>query len=94
MRGYELTVLFRGNLNEKELDREIKNLQDLLEKNSAKINKKTDPAKKTLAYEIAKQREGFYVYFEIELGAEKVLEVENKIKLMDNVLRHLLVSKL
>ena len=33
---------------------------------------------------------GFYVYFEVSLAPANVLEVESKIKLMDNVVRHLL----
>ena len=93
MRDYELTVLFGGRLGEKEMDKEIKSLQDLLEKNGAKISKKTDPTKKMLAYEVKKQREGFYVYFEVNLEPEKVAEVENKIRLMDNVIRHLIIAK-
>ncbi len=90
MRDYELTVLFKGDLEEKEVDKGVKNLSDLLTKIGAKIKSKKDPAKKVLAYEINKQRDAFYVYFEVSLEPANVLEMETKIRLMDNVLRHLI----
>lgn len=93
MRDYELTVLLAGDLDEKEVDKQMKLLTDLLTKTGAKIKSKTDPVKKMLAYELKKMREGFYVYFELEMPTDQVFEVDSKIKLMDNVIRYLLVSK-
>jgi small subunit ribosomal protein S6 len=94
MRDYELTVLFTGDLGEKDVDKAVKLLTDLLSKIGAKIKSKRDPLKKTLAYEINRKGEGFYVYLEITVPPEKVLDLESKIKMMDNVIRHLLVKSL
>lgn len=91
MRDYELTVLFKPDLAEKELDKGIKLLVDLFEKNGAKIKSRKDPVKKILAYKIAKAREAFYVYFELELDGDKVLAIDEKLRLGENIIRYLLV---
>jgi len=93
MRDYELTVLFRADLAEKELDKEVKNMVALLEKAGAKVTKKTDAVKKTLAYEIAKAREAAYVYCELSLEPNKLAELEAKLKLDENLLRYLLCRR-
>ncbi len=93
MRDYELTVLLQPGLSEKELDKEVKALSDSLEKASVKIQKKKDPVKKSLAYEIKKQREAFYVYFELENDPAKASDVDQKLRLAENVIRYLYVSK-
>lgn len=93
LRNYELTVLTSSDLEEKEVDKNVKVLTEIFASEGAKINKKSDPLKKSLAYEISKKREGFYVYFELELESDKVSDLENKIKLVDNVIRYLLVKK-
>ena len=94
MRDYELTVLLKPDLKEKELDRVVADLQVLLEKNGAKIKSKKDPAKKILAYEIKKMREAFYVYFELEVSPEKSAGLDEKLRLDERVLRYLYVSKI
>ena len=93
MREYELTVLFRADLAEKELDKEVKDLVGLLEKAGAKIAKKVDAVKKSLAYEIAKVREAYYVYCELEVDPAKLSGLGAKLKLDENLLRYLLVRK-
>lgn len=91
MRDYELTILFKPDLTEKELDKEVKLLSGLFEKNGAKIKSKKDPAKKILAYEIAKVREAFYVYFELELEGNKVAGIDEKLRLDENIIRYLFI---
>lgn len=92
MRDYELTVLFGGNLDEKELDQETKLLSALLEKNGAKIKSKKDPEKKPLAYEVGKFREGWYVFMELSLDPQTLAGIEEKLRVTDNVIRHLLIK--
>lgn len=93
MRDYELTVLLKPDLKDAELDHEVKDLQTLLEKNGAKVKSKKDPAKRALSYEIAKVREAYYVYFELELDPGSVAGFEEKVRLEEKVIRYLLVRK-
>ena len=49
--------------------------------------------KKRLAYEIQKMREGFYYFIQFEADAACPAEVERHVRIMDNVLRYLVVKK-
>lgn len=93
MNEYELTVLLTPDLAEKERDHEMKNLQTLLEKAGAKIKSKTDPIKKTLAYEIRKFREASYVFWELTIKPESVKSIEDALKVSDKVMRFMLVRE-
>ncbi|MBI4099918.1 30S ribosomal protein S6, partial [Candidatus Microgenomates bacterium] len=72
---------------------QVKDLQTTLEKADAKVKKKKDPIKKTLAYAIMKQREAWYVFFELENAPEKAAEIDQKLHLAEKVLRYLYVSQ-
>jgi small subunit ribosomal protein S6 len=93
MRDYELTVLLKPELSDKELDKEVKGLAELLAKAGAKILRKDDPKKQKLAYVIAKKGEAFYIFLELNLKPEDVGEVEQKLKLQENLIRYLLIKK-
>lgn len=85
MRDYELTVLVRSD--------DVKSLKDLLTKSGAKIKAKKDPEKRTLAYEINKVQEAFYVFFDLEVDPADVPGLDSKLKQEENVMRYLLVKK-
>lgn len=93
MRDYELTILVKPDLTEKELDKEVKLLGDFLEKNGAKIKSKKDPEKRSTAYPVAKFREAWYVSMELSLDPQTLAGIEEKLRVTDNVVRHLLVKK-
>lgn len=93
MNDYELTVLVKTTIGEKDLDKEIKSLQNLLDKLGAKITAKKDAVKQQLAYEIKKLREANYVYVEFSAPSEVPAQLENKLKINENVIRYLLVRK-
>lgn len=95
MKVYELTVLIKPEIGEKELAKVVKDLQGLLEKVGAKIKSKKDPAKRPMAYEIVKggrYREANYLYLEVESNPEKIGEIDKSLKLSDNIIRYLLVN--
>lgn len=86
MRDYELTILLKA-------DKDVKSLTALVEKAGAIEIKKTDAEKRPLAYEIAKVKEAFYIFFEFKLEGDKVSQLENQLRLQDNIIRYLLVRK-
>ena len=49
--------------------------------------------KKRLAYEVQKMREGFYYFIQFEADATCPAEVERHVRIMDNVMRYLIVKK-
>ena len=52
-----------------------------------------DWGKKKLAYDIQKMSEGFYYFIQFDAAAEVPAELEQSVRIMDNVLRFLCVRK-
>ncbi|MCL4397433.1 30S ribosomal protein S6 [Patescibacteria group bacterium] len=92
MRDYELTVLVKPNLTDKELDKEVKNLTELLTKAGAKVSSKNDFKKQKTAYPVADFGEAYYGFLELDLDPAKVSEVDRLLKLQENFIRYLLVK--
>ena len=58
---------------------------------SAKIE--DELGKKRLAYEIQKMKEAYYYFIHFESDAETPSEIEQRIRIMDNVIRFLCVRQ-
>ena len=92
MREYELMFIIRPDLDEEKNDAVIAKFNTLLETQGAVEIKVEKWGKRRLAYEIADQREGFYVVINFKSGTAAVHELERVLKITDEVLRHLLVN--
>ena len=60
---------------------------------SAKVEDEVRDAVVEKAYEIQKMHEGFYYFIQFEADAQCPAEVERHVRIMDNVLRYLVVRK-
>ena len=88
MRKYRLVLIIKRALDKKAVDNIISEVKKLA--GDVKNDKLTELGEKKFAYKIKKEQSGNYVVWEFE--AEKVsLDLESKLRLNDNVLRHLLV---
>ncbi len=91
-RAYELTYIVRLDPNEEVINNTIKQVQSWVEADQLGQVTKTDRwGRRKLAYEIDKQRDGYYVYVEAEIDGKNLPELERNLKLSPNVLRHLIV---
>ena len=72
---------------------EVAKVQATLERFGAKIEKVDDWGKRKLAYEIAKVNEGFYSFTTFEAPAAAPAEIEARMRIMENVLRYLIIRK-
>lgn len=91
MREYELTVVLHPDL-EANLDAPLEKVRTLITNNGGKVQKEDNWGKKRLAYPIAKENFGVYVYFEIELPSESATKLDGALNITDEVIRHLLVG--
>ena len=90
-RQYELMYVISPDVGEDgvaELHTQIETIVTGLE---GRITKNENWGRRRLAYEINKKREGTYVVALIEGPGEIVKELDRKLKVIDNVLRHLVV---
>lgn len=92
MRPYELIVLLHPDL-EIDVETPIAKLEKLINQFGGKVTKRDNWGKRRLAYRVKKQDFAVYVYFEVDHDPAKVRELENAILITEEVLRHLLVSR-
>ncbi|MAR95464.1 MAG: 30S ribosomal protein S6 [Gammaproteobacteria bacterium] len=91
MKKYEAAIILNPNLSSK-IDIFIKDFEKLLNSNSFNIIKHEDIGRRQLAYSINNHNKGHYLLFNIEGDPIKLIEVENKIKYNESIIRHLFIS--
>ena len=91
MKQYEGVINLNPNLSSK-ADDFIKDFKKLLEANTFKISKQEDVGRRQLSYSINNHNKGHYLLFNIEGDPSKLIEIENKIKYDESIIRHLFVS--
>lgn len=93
MKKYELALVLSPSLDEETKVAEVEKIQGLLERFGGKIEKVDDWGKRKLAYEIKKVNEGFFSFTTFEAPVEAPAEIESRIRIMESVLRYLIVRK-
>lgn len=90
MNEYELAILLHPDL-EIDLNAPLKKIEDQVAKVGGKVLARDDWGKRKLAYPILKQNFGVYVFYKLELPANKVVDLEKSLQITDEVIRSLLV---
>ena len=93
MTKYELAVVVSAKLEDDERAKVVDKAKALIERFGGQITNVDEWGKKKLAYEIQKMHEGFYYFIQFEADAQCPAEVERHVRIMDNVLRYLVVRK-
>lgn len=93
MKKYELTVVINPNLDEEAVKAELAAVQALVERFGGTIEKVDEWGKRRLAYEINKVNEGFYTFITFSSGASTPVELEQRMRIRENVLRYLIIAQ-
>ena len=88
---YEAIIVFSLKKTEDEIKALTAKFADLIKANGTLTNI-DEWGKRKLAYEIQKMTEGFYYFVHFEAESTVPGEVEQRIRIMDNVLRYLCVK--
>ncbi|MCR4595963.1 MAG: 30S ribosomal protein S6 [Lachnospiraceae bacterium] len=91
MHKYELAVVLNAKLEEDDKVASLDKVKALIERFGGQITNVDDWGKKKLAYEIQKMNEGFYYFIQFDAEATAPAEIESRIRIMDNVIRYLIV---
>ena len=92
MNKYELALVVSANVEDEVRNDTVEQVKELITRFGGTI---TDPGtceKKKLAYDIQHMSEGFYSFIKFEAEAAAPAEIESRIRIMDNVLRFLIVK--
>lgn len=91
MEQYEVAVLYHPDL-EIDLSKATKKVEKVFKDAEAKIVKTDDWGKRKLAYKIAGQDHGIYVFYTVEISPEKVADVDQALRISDEVIRYLITK--
>lgn len=89
---YELLYLVPAPLTEKDLPNVSKKAKGVIEKLGGKISKEENLGNKKLAYQIKQIYRGFYLLLNFEIDPKKLKELDQKLKLIPEILRHLVTK--
>ncbi|MEI7904504.1 MAG: 30S ribosomal protein S6 [Candidatus Firestonebacteria bacterium] len=93
MQIYESTFVIEGKVPETEIDKYVEKFTAVIKGSGGEVLLTDKLGKRTLAYQVGKSKDGFYVYMEIKLGTDMVKELERNYKNTENVIRFLTVAK-
>ncbi len=93
MSKYELAVVVSAKLEDDARAQVIEKVQALVTRFGGNVTEVEEWGKKKLAYEIQKMKEGFYYFIHFESETTTPGEIEQRIRIMDGVIRYLCVKQ-
>lgn len=88
---YELGFIIPTSVQEPDAQTVIGTVQGWIEELGGSVTKVDYWGRRRLAYPIRDFREGYYVFLMLDFPSDKVSELERRLLLNDQVLRHLVV---
>ena len=93
MNKYELALVINAKIEDDARTDAIEKIKALIEKFGGEITNVDEWRKKKLAYEIQKMKEGFYYFITFESDSNCPNEVEQRVRIMENVIRYLCIRQ-
>lgn len=92
MNKYEIALVLNAQIEDDARAATIERVKEYVERFGGKIIDVDEWGKQRLAYEIQKMREGYYYFIHFESEPTVPGELEQTLRIMDNVIRYLVVS--
>lgn len=93
MHKYELAVVVSAAIEDDERAAVVDKCKALVERFGGQVTNVDDWGKKRLAYEVQKMKEAFYYFIQFDAESTVPAEIESRIRIMDNVVRYLVVRQ-
>ena len=93
MNKYELVLVVNAKIEDDARAAVVEKAKAYVTRFGGTVTEVEDWGKKKLAYEIQHMKEGFYYFIQFEAEATCPAELEKRVRIMDNVLRYLVVRK-
>jgi small subunit ribosomal protein S6 len=91
-REYETIYILRPNTPNEGVSEVNSRIKNVIEGMGGKVIKVDNWGKRRLAYEVAKERKGIYLYWQYLAQPGVVEEAERNLRMLDNVIRYLTVK--
>ena len=91
MNKYELALVVNAKIEDEARTATVEKVKEYIAAFGGTITNIEEAGKKRLAYEIQKMREGFYYFIQFDAEPSSPAELEQRLRIMENVLRYLCV---
>ena len=91
MNKYESVIIINPNVDEEGIKSLIQNFTNLIN-NDGKLEKADELGKRKLAYEIQKNKEGYYVVFYFEANPNLIYELERVYRITDEIIKFMTIK--
>ena len=91
MNKYELALVVNARIEDDARTATVEKAKGYITRFGGQITDVDDWGKKRLAYDIQKMNEGYYYFIHFDAEADVPAQVEENVRIMDNVLRFLCV---
>ena len=92
MNKYESVVIINPNVEENAMKELIERFQTLTN-TDGKVEQVNELGKKKLAYEVKKNKEGYYVVYDFEANPSLIAELERNYRITDEVIKFIVIKK-
>lgn len=93
MNKYELALVVNAKIEDDARTATVEKAKEYIARFGGTVTEVEDWGKKRLAYEVQKMREGFYYFIQFDANADVPAQVEQRVRIMDDILRFLCVRK-
>lgn len=91
MNKYESIIIINPSVDEEGVKSLVAKYTDLVN-TDGKLEKVEDLGKRTLAYEVKKQKEGYYEVLHFEANPELIKELERNYRITDEVIKFMTIK--
>ncbi|PIF03822.1 MAG: 30S ribosomal protein S6 [Arcobacter sp.] len=92
IRHYETMFIVKATLTDEETQAEIATVKANIEKNGGTIVSVDDMGSRNLAYEIDKQKRGYYYVIYFTAPSEAISELERNYRVNENIIRFIFIK--
>src|SRR5579863_6758605 len=92
-RDYELAFILNPEVNEEQTQTILGRVSQVVANHGGQIVKVNQWGRRRLAYPIERHRDGLYVFIDMILTPETVIELERTLKVSEEVLRHMVKKR-
>ncbi len=89
-RDYELAFILQPEVNEEQTRVVLDRVEQVVTNHSGQIVRVNQWGRRRLAYPIQHNRDGFYVFIDMILAPETVIELDRTLKVSEDVLRYMI----
>ena len=93
MSKYELALVLNAKIEDEERAKVLEKVKGYITRFGGQISDVEEWGKKKLAYDVQKMSEGYYYFIHFEAETSAPAEIENRIRIVDNVMRFLIVNQ-